>query len=218
MDERVPVALVYASRLLREGMRDLLERQPDVRVVGVFSDLRAVLARPAADEHVLLCDLATVQKEPELTRRLREALPLARVVFLNVPEDEDAVVECVGAGAFGCILQDASLEEVLEGIREVWHGTPAMSPRCLTFLFRYVAKTRSGAAPPSDAGLTRRERQILELIAEGLTNKEIAQRLCLQPQTVKNYVHQVLQKLEVRSRLEAIRRMRASGRLSSPTS
>jgi DNA-binding NarL/FixJ family response regulator len=210
MDGSVPVVIVYRSRLLRDGLCGLLAQRADVRVVAAVGSVTEALEHPVGEDHVMVCDHATVEKEARMVRSLPQTRPQARILVINVPEDEDAIVDCVGVGASGCILADASLEEVVEAIRCVWHGTPAMSARCITSLFRYVARLRGGGSLPPTVNLTRRERQILELIVEGLTNKEIAQRLYLQPQTVKNYVHQVLQKLDVHSRLEAVRRMRVS--------
>jgi DNA-binding NarL/FixJ family response regulator len=98
---------------------------------------------------------------------------------------------------------------VLAAIRSLADGTPPASPRVVTSLFSYVASLQHDEQPALAPTLTPREEQILELLAEGFSNREIAGRLFLQPQTVKNYVHMVLQKMNMRSRLDVIRRLRS---------
>jgi DNA-binding NarL/FixJ family response regulator len=103
------------------------------------------------------------------------------------------------------------VEDLLSAIRSVAAGVPPLSPRVVTTLFSYVARLQAGEEHPAVGTLTPREEQILQLMLEGLTNKEMAQRLYLRPQTVKNYVHLVLQKLDLHNRLDVIRAFR-SGR------
>lgn len=130
--------------------------------------------------------------------------------MFNVVDDDQAIIECVHVGAAGCILQDASLEDLLTAIRSVARGTPYSSARVITSLFAYVASLQAaGGEGPRPSPLTKREEQIFEMLAAGLSNKEISQQLSLRPQTVKNYVHLILQKLDLRSRLEAIKLLRS---------
>lgn len=212
MDEPTIVGIIHVSSLIREGIRELLSRQSSVQVVGTFDNAGAVLSRPIQGDHILLYDLETSHQDgPALMTDLRQRVPLAKLLVFGVADNDEAIIECVRAGASGCILQDASLDDLVAAIRSLALGTPPMSPRVITTLFRYVARLQAGDDTLPPVPLSRREEQILHLIIEGLDNKEIAQRLYLQPQTVKNYVHQVLQKLNVRSRLEAIRSAR-SGR------
>ncbi len=210
MEEPILIGVVHASRLLREGLNDLLNRQAGFRVSGSFSDAGQVLEHPLEREHVLLYDLGTARQDgAEVIMDLHGRLPQAKILMFNVVDDDQTIVECVRVRASGCILQDASLEEILEAVRAVWRGTPVMSPRCITSLFAYVARLQAGEDSPSSIRLTGREEQILGLLAEGLSNKEIAQKLYLQPQTVKNYVHLILQKLDMHSRLDVIRLLRS---------
>ena len=210
MAEPIAVALIHASPLIRQGMVDLLNRQPDVRLVGASNDAQAVLKQPPQGNCILLYDLETSHRDgPALMEQLRR-LPEVKILVFGVADDDQAIIECVRAGASGCILQTASLEDLLAAIRSLSQGTPPASPRVVTTLFSYVARLQAGDNSPPPTPLTRREEQILQLMAEGLDNKEIARRLYLQPQTVKNYVHLVLQKLNLRSRLEVIRSLRSS--------
>ena len=207
------VGIIHANRLNREGLRDLLSRNPGVRVGGVFDNARQVLERPVPGQHVLLYDLGTLHQDgPDLMQQLRRRLPDVKTLVFGVADDDQAIIECVRAGASGCVLQDATLDELVAAIRSLDQGTPPTSPRIVTTLFRYVASLQAGDEPMPTTPLTPREEQILQMIAEGLTNKEIAKKLVLQPQTVKNYVHLILQKLNLRNRLAVIRLLRSGKR------
>ncbi|MGH7369263.1 MAG: LuxR C-terminal-related transcriptional regulator [Candidatus Methylomirabilaceae bacterium] len=209
MAEPIAVGVIHVSPLIRQGIVDLLGQQPDVRLVGAFDNAGAVLAQPPRGEYILLYDLETNHRDgPELMARVR-VLAGVKILMFGVADDDQAIIECVRAGASGCLLQGASLEDLIAAIRSLALGNPPVSPRIVTTLFSYVARLQAGDDSPPAVPLTRREEQILQLIAEGLENKEIAQKLYLQPQTVKNYVHLVLQKLNVRSRLELIRSLRS---------
>ena len=109
-------------------------------------------------------------------------------------------------------LRDASVQDLIAAVRAVRDGKPPLSLRVITSLFAYVASLRDDPEAPAPEALTPREREILALLAEGLSNKEIAERLVLQPQTVKNYGHAVMQKLGLHSRLELIKSYRSRRR------
>lgn len=206
----VAVGIIHVSGLIREGIKGVLGGVPAVRVVATFGSATEVLARPIREDHVLLYDLATSHQDGRaLMAELRQRVPQARILVFGVADDDQAIIECVRAGASGCVLQNATLEDLVSAIEAVAGGAPPASPRVVTTLFSYVASLQAGDDRPPVAPLTPREEQILQLMTEGLSNKDIAQRLYLQPQTVKNYVHLVLQKLNVRSRLELIRSMRS---------
>ncbi len=213
MSAQTPVAVVHGSPPLRQGLGELLERQTDLHLLGLFGSAAEVLEHVHPDEHVLLYDLATAHKDgPARVMKVHESLPGAKILMFNVTDDDQAIIECVRAGASGCVLQDASLDELVGAVRSLAQGTPTASPRVLTSLFSYVASLRDEGHPPLATKLTEREEQILQLMAEGLSNQEIARKLFLQPQTVKSYVHLILQKLDVRSRLEVIRSLRSGRR------
>jgi DNA-binding NarL/FixJ family response regulator len=211
MDDPIPVGIVDVSTVTREGMSRLLRRQTFIRFVGGFSSAEEVLAQLPVEANVLLLyDFRTARRDGKaLLRELQARRPRAKILIFNVPEEIDVVIECAHAGASGCLLQDASLADLLQAIRSVWRNIPVLSRHCITSLFSYLARLQSGERPPESKHLTRREQEILELIAEGLSNKEIARRLYLRPQTVKNYVHLILQKLDLHSRLEVIRLLRS---------
>lgn len=213
MSEPIVVGIIHVSSLIREGIKDLLSRQPGLQVAGTFDNARQLLTQPIQGDQILLYDLGTSHQDgPALMTELRQRVPLAKILVFGVADDDQAIIECIRAGASGCILQDASLDDLVAAIRSLAQGTAPMSPRVITTLFSYVARLQAGDDRPPVTPLTPREEQILQLIAEGLTNKEIGQQLFLQPQTVKNYVHLVLQKLNLRHRLEVIRAMRSGKR------
>ena len=139
---------------------------------------------------------------------LHRTLPQAKLLMFNVDDDDQAIIECVRAGASGCILQEATVDELLAAVHSLMSGMAPQSPRVITSLFSYVASLQRGDERAEPVPLTPREEQILALMAEGLSNKEIAARLVLQPQTVKNYAHLVMQKLDLHSRLDVVRTLR----------
>ncbi len=210
------LGIVHASRVIRDSTVAMLNERPGMRVVRAYGSVAEVLAKPVAETHILLYDLATAHQDgPPQLMSLHAQLPQARILMFNVMDDDQAIIECVRVGAAGCVLQDATLDDLVTAIRSVARGTPHSSPRVITSLFSYVASLQAGEDRMPPSNLTPREEQILQLLAGGLSNKEIAQELHLQSQTVKNYVHLILQKLDLRSRLEVIKLFR-SGRRSPP--
>ncbi len=206
MGEPIPVSIVYASPLMRDALKHELTGLPEIRPVRAFGSAQEVLERPVAERHILLYDWSTAKRDG--MPRLKEVLhgfPQAKIVVFNVTDVDQAMIQCAQAGVTGCIFEGASRDEIVDGIRSVYRGTPAVSPRCITSLLGYVAKPYIGSEKPP---LTKREEEILRLVAEGLSNKEIGQRLFLQPQTVKNYVHTILGKLNFHKRTDIMRLFR----------
>jgi len=207
------IGIVHGSRLSRDGTAGLLSQQPGLRIVRAYSNAAKVLSEPIVTDHILLYDLATARQDgAQQLMALHGRLPQAKILMFNVVDDDQAIIECVRIGASGCVLQDATMDELVLAIRSVARGTPHSSARVITSLFSYVASLQAGEDRPPPSNFTPREEQILQLLAEGLSNKEIAQQLHLQPQTVKNYVHLILQKLDLRSRLEVFRLFRSGRR------
>lgn len=205
--------ILSETRLYREALAEALQRQPGLRVAGTAGDAGEGLERAiAAGADLLLVD-ATLPGALDLIRALGHEAPAAHAVLLGLPEDEDAVVACAEAGAAGYLARDASLEELVEAIRSVERGELICSPRTAGMLLRRLAWRAAAAdvaAGPATAPslLTRREAEILHLIDDGLSNKEIAVHLGIEVATVKNHVHNLLRKLHVRRRSEAAARTR----------
>jgi DNA-binding NarL/FixJ family response regulator len=195
--EPVTVAIVLGSPLVREGLAEVLGRRPDLRVVGLHATLGAMreASTPAA---VVVCDLAAARAGAAT------AGGTARLLVFDVPDEDRTIIDCVQVGASGCVLQDADLDEMVAGIHAVAAGVAPCSARIFTSLFRYVASRRDDDHPVLSPSLTGREEQVLGLMAAGLTNGQIAERLGLRRQTVKNHVRRVFEKLDIHSRLELI--------------
>jgi DNA-binding NarL/FixJ family response regulator len=200
--ETVTVAIVHGSPLIRDGLAEVLGRRPELRVVGVHATLAAMRAATDLDAGVVVCDLAAARAGPAMA----DGGP--RLLVFDVPDEDGTIIDCVQVGASGCVLQDAELDEIVAGIRAVAAGVAPCSARIFTSLFRYVASRRDDRHPVLAPSLTGREEQVLRLIAVGLSNRQIAERLGLRPQTVKNHVRRVFEKLDVHSRLELIGALR----------
>jgi DNA-binding NarL/FixJ family response regulator len=200
--QTIAVAIVHGSPPIRQGLAELLGRRSDLRVVGVHSSLAAMREAAAGDARVVLCDLAAARAG------VAASDGADRLLVFDVADEDRTIIDCVQAGASGCVLQDAELEEMVAGIHAVAAGVAPCSARVFTSLFRYVASRRDEQHPVLAPSLTGREEEILRLVAAGLSNRQIADRLGLRPQTVKNHVRRVFEKLDVHSRLELIGALR----------
>jgi DNA-binding NarL/FixJ family response regulator len=199
--QAVTVAIVHRSPLIREGLAEMLGRQSDLRVVGTHSTLAAMREEAADGASVVLCELAAARADSPNPNG-------TRLLVFNVADEDRTIIDCVQVGASGCVLQDAGLDEIVAGIHAVAAGVPPCSARVVTSLFRYVASRRDEHHPVLAPSLTGREEQVLRLVAAGLSNRQIAERLGLRPQTVKNHVRRVFEKLDVHSRLELVGSLR----------
>ena len=205
----VRVAIVDDTRLCREGLAHILTREEHVSVAGMAGRLDESLAlvrdlRP----DVILLRMAT-SESLLILRAIVEVTPMAKVVVLGVSEGEDEVVACAEAGAAGYLLRDGSVADLVAAIQSVASGETLCSPRIAATLLRRVAVLAAERQSLATlAHLTRRETEIVELIDQGLSNKEIARRLTIEVRTVKNHVHNVLEKLQVHRRGEAAARIR----------
>ena len=216
MPDKIRILLVDDQRLMREGLRTLLELEPDLQVAGEAGDGQAALdAYAALAPDVVLMDIRMPGMDGvEATRRLREQWPRARVIILTTFDDDASVFEGLRAGALGYLLKDVSGHDLAEAVRTVAGGgaliEPAVARRVLAEFARLAPPAR-----PLDAGLaepfSERERDIVRLLAAGLSNREIGDRLCLAEGTVKNYVTSILQKLGARDRTQAALRARERG-------
>ncbi len=206
MEQPIPVGIVHASRLIREEIGGLLNQRIGARSAGTFGGAREILQRAPEQEFVLIYHYGTAHQDGRQGgAELYNRLPQAKILMFDVVDNDQAIIECVRMGASGCLLQDATLVELLEAVRSVWRGAPVAPSRCISAMLAYVARLHAPDDFAPSVPLTAREAQILQFVAEGLSNKEIATRLHLQPQTVKNYVHVVLRKLDLHRRREVMR-------------
>lgn len=194
--------VVSDIRLYRDGLAELLDRESALHVVGSAASVPAALILGAAHlPGVILVDMAL--SEPlAAVAILAAAVPGARIIAVTVPEREADVLACIEAGAFGYVSREASLQELVRAVISAANGETLCSPRIAAVLVRRVAVLAASRMPDQSAHLTPREQQVVALIVEGLSNRQIARRLSIEIATVKNHVHNILGKLAARSRKE----------------
>ncbi len=214
----VRVLIIHRNRLFREGLAFVLAQQPDVIVVGAVACAAEILQdfqrlRP----DIVILDLALPDREGLVESRLiRQSWPDSKILMMGLTELQSDVLACIEVGAAGYLPQEASLEHLLQNIRAVATGEAICSPKVAALLFSRVAEAAREREQRRVIGLpnpTRREREIIGLIEEGLSNKEIAVRLHIEVQTVKNHIHNILEKLQLDGRHEVARFARERGLL-----
>lgn len=207
------ILVVAETRVYRDLLADALRRLPDVVVVEPAGDAAAARDRIANDHpQIALVDTGGARGTHAL-RLIASSQPNVPVIALAVPESEGEIVRLAEAGVAGYVTRDASLDELVEIIRGVLRGEAMCSPRMASTLLRRIAElsaARRYELPGAQPNLTSRELEIVNLIAEGLSNKEIASRLYIELPTVKNHVHNILLKLHVHRRNDAVASVRAS--------
>jgi len=209
MNELIRVFIVDDNRLLREGLASMLAEQADIAVIGAAASGRKALEQiRGLRPQVALIDIGMPGKDGiEVTQTLRKNLPEVKVVILGMVDVTDEIMACIEAGAAGYVLKEASFDYLVETIRSVHRGESFVSPQMAASLFSRIAELageRGLRIPFSAVKLTARELEIINQIAAGLSNKEIAKRLAIEAQTVKNHIHNILDKLQLHNRLEAV--------------
>ncbi len=208
MTPKLGILVVDDQRLMRDGLRTLLELEPDLDVVGEAGDGQAAITAYAeCTPDVVLMDVRMpVMDGVEATRRIRQTWPEARVIILTTFDDDEYVFEGLRAGAQGYLLKAVSSGELADAIRTVAAGgaliDPSVTRKVVAEFARLGAPTRPSASGLPEP-LSDRELDVLRLVAEGLSNREIAERLYLAEGTVKNYGTNLLGKIGARDRTQA---------------
>ncbi|MDP8993246.1 MAG: response regulator transcription factor [Actinomycetota bacterium] len=205
----IRVFILAQVRLYREGLAENLGRQEHVEVVGTAGDCDVSLdAIPWEGMNIALLDMS-MPNSCDAVHHILDSAPAIKVVALAVAEVEDDLIAYAEAGVSGYVMRDDSLSQLLAALESVNRGEMVCSPRTAATLMRRVTTLAASRQNGVAARLTAREREILELIDEGLSNKQIARCLYIELATVKNHVHNILEKLQVHRRSEAAARLRS---------
>ena len=201
----ISVALIEDNRLVREGISALLSQLPDFKVVAAGSSAGAALLRDV-NPRVVLLDLGLRNGDSlRIAENVRKDFPDSKVIVMDLLPAHEEIVEFVNAGVSGFIMKDATLEDLVNTIRSVAGGVNILPPQMTGSLFSQIARdavTRGRPRMLDSVRMTPREREVINLIAEGLSNKGIAQRLHIATHTVKSHVRNIMEKLTLHTRLQ----------------
>ncbi|KAA0232940.1 MAG: Transcriptional regulatory protein DegU [Acidimicrobiales bacterium] len=208
-DEAIRVIICDDHALFRRGLLMVLEAEGGIEVVGEAADgHEAVATATELTPDVALMDVRMpILSGIDATRAINEAVPACKIIMLTVSDDEDDLFEAIKAGATGYLLKEISIEEVADAIRAVQGGQSLVTPSMASKLLVEFTNLSKRADSPDHAGtprLTDRELEVLRLVAEGMSNRQIAEELGISENTVKNHVRNILEKLHLHSRMEAV--------------
>lgn len=204
-DNPIRVFLLDDHEVVRRGVRELLEDEPDITVVGEAGTVEQATVRvPALRPQVAVLDVRLPDGDGvTLCRDLRSRLPELACLMLTSFDDEDALLDSIMAGASGYVLKQIQGTDLVSAVRTVASGQSLLDPSATTKLMARLREGKQQEEPEALPGLTPREREILALIGEGLTNRQIGRRLYLAEKTVKNHISRLLAKLGVERRIQA---------------
>jgi DNA-binding NarL/FixJ family response regulator len=204
--KQIRVLLIEDNRLLREGLAAMLAAQPDITLVASAGSAEAAVKRKALKPNIVLLDLGLRNKNSlRVVESLKRGLPSGKIIIMDLAPVQSDLFEYVKAGVAGFVLKDATFDDFLSTIRTVAQGGKVLPSPLAGSLFSQIidhASRKRNRTPTNLVRLTKREREVMDLIAQGLSNKEIARRLYLATDTVKGHVHNILGKLALHTRLE----------------
>lgn len=206
---KIHILIIEDNRLLRDGISEMLKKQKDIKVIAALGNgenLLNIMANLKLADVVLL-DLGLRSKNSlEIAKTIKSDFEKTKVIVMDLIPTQTDVFQFVQAGVSGFILKDATINEFLKTIRLVSQGAQVLPPHLTGSLFSQIVEHALIKSEPSklmeSIRMTKRERQVIELIAFGLTNKEIAQKIHLSPFTVKSHVHNILEKLTLHTRVQ----------------
>ncbi|HEX4656601.1 MAG TPA: response regulator transcription factor [Streptosporangiaceae bacterium] len=209
--EPIRTMIVDDHALFRRGLEMVLDGEPDIDLVGQASDGAEAVEKAAESlPDIVLMDIRMPRSNGiEACRAMKEAAPSAKIVILTISDEEEDLFEAIRAGASGYLLKDIPLDEVADTVRAVHGGqsliNPSMAGKLLTEFAALARRDEEERAQEVPAPrLTEREMQVLKLVARGMNNRDIAKELFISENTVKNHVRNILEKLQIHSRMEAV--------------
>ncbi|HEX2196872.1 MAG TPA: response regulator transcription factor [Actinomycetota bacterium] len=208
-EDAIRVLIVDDHALFRRGLQMVLEGEADIDVVGEASDGHEAIERAeATTPDVVLMDVRMPKRSGiEATRTIKDTLPSTKILMLTISDEEADLYEAIKAGASGYLLKEISIEEVASAVRQVQAGQSLISPSMASKLlneFAAMVKRRDERTQVPGPRLTERELEVLKLVAKGMNNRDIGSELFISENTVKNHVRNILEKLHLHSRMEAV--------------
>jgi DNA-binding NarL/FixJ family response regulator len=207
--EPIRVLVVDDHALFRRGLEMVLEQEPDIEVVGEASDgAEAVEVATETTPDVVLMDVRMPRRGGiDACTAIKDAVPSTKIIMLTISDEEADLYDAIKAGAMGYLLKEISIEEVASAIRAVHGGqsliSPSMASKLLNEFASMIKRTDERQQVPTPR-LTDREMEVLRLVAKGLNNRDIAKQLYISENTVKNHIRNILEKLQLHSRMEAV--------------
>jgi NarL family two-component system response regulator LiaR len=203
MTETIRVLIAEDHAVVREGLRLLISSEVGMEVVGQAADgVEAVQMTRSLQPDVILLDLVMPRKNGiETIDEIKQEFPAARILVLTSFAEDDKVFPAIKAGAQGYLLKDSSPQELLQGIRDTYQGEVSLHPVIARKLYREI--NRPSDLPLAEEPLTAREMEVLKLIAQGLSNQTIAEKLVISERTVRTHVGHILNKLHLANRTQA---------------
>ena len=206
--KKIQILLIEDNRLLRDGIASMLKKQSDMHVVATVGNGENILKLIGEHKpHIILLDLGLrSQNSLQIVKLTKQHYPDTKIIVMDLIPLQADIFEFVQAGVSGFILKDANIAEFYKTIREVYQGARILPPHLTGSLFSQIVEHAIHAFKPSaiveSVRMTKRERQVIELISDGFTNKEIAQKLHISTYTVKSHVHNILEKLALNTRVQ----------------
>ena len=207
--ERLRVLVADDHALFRRGLQMVLEAEPDIALVGEASDgVEAIERSQELMPDVILMDVRMPKRSGiEAASQIKELLPHVKILMLTISDEEADLYDAIKAGASGYLLKEIPIEEVADAIRSVWAGQSRISPSMASKLlneFAAMSKATGDRSQIPAPRLTDREMEVLRLVAKGMNNRDIAKELYISENTVKNHIRNILEKLHLHSRMEAV--------------
>jgi DNA-binding NarL/FixJ family response regulator len=205
----IRVLVVDDHALFRRGLQMVLGSEDDIEVVGEASDgAEAISVATETTPDIVLMDVRMPRRGGiDATTAIKDAVPRSKIIMLTISDEEADLYDAIKAGAMGYLLKEISIEEVASAVRAVHNGqsliSPSMASKLLTEFASMIKKTDDRQQVPTPR-LTDREMEVLKLVAKGLNNRDIAKQLFISENTVKNHIRNILEKLQLHSRMEAV--------------